>query len=269
MVVNMRQVRRHIKLYPKFIRQAIKSHMEYNIDFFIGIFASITGHMAAVFFLTILYQKVPVIVGWTKWEVLFLYGLAVVARAFASTLFQGVWSIGSLIGRGELDKFLVRPIWPLYQVLGSVFGVQGIGHLVSGAGMLVIAGRNIDVLWSVISISWLVTALVSGCLILVSVLLLAECVSFWTGGQQTNLPYLAYQIGELGRYPLEVYPWPIRSLVTWVIPFAFGTYYPAAAILQKPGANLAFLSPLIAFLAVTISIFVWRAGLRSYTGTGS
>jgi ABC-2 type transport system permease protein len=269
MVVNIRQIYRHIRIYPKFLKQSIKVHKEYNIDFFMGIFASITGHLAAIFFLSILYQNVPEIAGWTRWEIIFLYGLAILSRAFASTLFQGVWSIGSLIGRGELDKFLVRPVWPLFQVLGSVFGVQGIGHLLSGGTMLIISGRNLDIAWNMRSISWLIMALLLGCLILVGVLLIAESASFWTSGQQTNLPYLAYQMGELGRYPLEAYPLPIRTLVTWVIPFAFGTYYPTAAILQKPSAHLAFLSAPIAIAILILATAIWRIGLSSYTGTGS
>jgi ABC-2 type transport system permease protein len=100
-------------------------------------------------------------------------------------------------------------------------------------------------------------------------LLIAESISFWTGGQQTNLPYLAYQIGELGRYPVDIYPWPVRSLITWVVPFAFGTYYPAAAIFNKPGAQLAVLSPALAVTFLIIALIVWRVGIRSYTGTGS
>jgi ABC-2 type transport system permease protein len=243
--------------------------MEYDIDFFMGVFASLSGHLAALFFLTILYQHVPDIAGWTKWEVLFLYGLAILSRAIASTLFQGVWSISGIIARGELDKHLVRPVWPLFHILGSAFGVQGIGHLVSGSAILIIAGYNIGLIWNLFNIGWILLALISGCVVLISALLLAESISFWTGGQQTNLPYLAYQIGELGRYPLEIYPLPIRSLVTWIIPFAFGTYYPTAAILHKSGAQVAVLSPVMAILIFIIAIAVWKAGLRSYTGTGS
>ncbi|MBS4176874.1 ABC transporter permease [Lederbergia citrea] len=269
MVVNTRQMWRHIKLYPRFLKQSLKAHMEYDIDFFMGVFASISGHLAAIFFLTVLYRNVPAIVGWTKWEVMLLYGLAILSRSIASTLFQGVWSISGNIARGEMDKLLVRPVWPLFHILGSAFGVQGIGHFISGSAMVIIAGLNSGLTWNAYSIGWFVLAIISGCVVLISALLLAECISFWTGGQQTNLPYLAYQIGELGRYPLEVYPLPIRSLVTWVIPFAFGTYFPTAAILHKPGAQLAFLSPVMAIFVMIVAIAVWKVGLRGYTGTGS
>ncbi|MCR8630546.1 ABC transporter permease [Paenibacillus radicis (ex Xue et al. 2023)] len=269
MAVNPRQLSRHLRLYPSFLKQSIKSHLEYDVDFFMGVFASVSGHLAALIFLTILYQDIPAISGWTRWEVIFLYGLAVLSRAFASTLFQGVWSISGIIAKGELDKLLVRPVSPLFQIMGSTFGVQGLGHLLSGSTMLIFAGFNVGLIWTFHHIFWLLVALVSGCLVLVSALLIAESITFWTGGQQTNLPYLAYQLGELGRYPLEIYPWPVRSLITWVIPFAFGTYYPTAAIFHKPEEQLAVLSPVMAIFIMFLSIIVWRAGLRSYTGTGS
>ena len=263
------QILRHIRLYPRYLKQAIKAHMEYNVDFFMGAAASVSGHLAALFFLAILYQRVPAIGGWTQWEVILLYGISILSRSIASMLFQGVWSISQLISRGELDKLLVRPVWPLLQVLGSAFGVQGLGHLVSGGAMVILAGFHLGSVWNLRGIFWLILAVLSGCVILISILLIAECVSFWTGGRQTNLPYLAYQLGELGRYPMEVYPWPVQFLITWIIPFAFGTYYPVAAILNKPGAYLAFLSPAMAAAILVLAVAVWRAGLRSYSGTGS
>ncbi|MCC2683567.1 MAG: hypothetical protein K0R75_466 [Paenibacillaceae bacterium] len=269
MAVNSRQILRHFKLYPHYLMQSIKSHMEYGIDFYMGVIASVSGHLAALAFLVVLYQGVPAIAGWTSWEIVFLYGLATISRAIASTLFQGVWSISGLIAKGEMDKLLVRPLSPLFQVIGSTFGVQGLGHFISGIAMLLIAGWKVDMVWGAYQLGWLLLAVISGCLILVSALLIAESISFWTGGQQTNLPYLAYQIGELGRYPVDIYPWPIRSLITWVVPFAFGTYYPAAAIFNKPGAQLAVLSPVLAVTFLIIALIVWRAGIRSYTGTGS
>ena len=51
------QILRHIRLYPRYLKQAIKAHMEYNVDFFMGAAASVSGHLAALFFLAILYQR--------------------------------------------------------------------------------------------------------------------------------------------------------------------------------------------------------------------
>jgi len=58
--------------------------------------------------------------------------------------------------------------------------------------------------------------------------------------------------------------------VTWVLPFAFVSYYPGIALLGKPVASpwLGPLAPLAGPAVALIAALIWRIGLRRYQGTG-
>jgi ABC-2 type transport system permease protein len=79
---------------------------------------------------------------------------------------------------------------------------------------------------------------------------------------------------ETAQYPLTVYrPW-FRQFFTWAVPLACAAYFPAHAILGRPDVLGTpplwhWLSPLVGFLFLLITLQVWRLGVRKYRSTGS
>jgi ABC-2 type transport system permease protein len=76
------------------------------------------------------------------------------------------------------------------------------------------------------------------------------------------------------EYPLTIYPTGVRWLLTFVLPFALITYYPAERLLgrNETGALLPVLSLAAVpagLLFLGIAGLVWRAGVRHYQSTGS
>ena len=62
--------------------------------------------------------------------------------------------------------------------------------------------------------------------------------------------------------------------LTFVIPVAFVNWYPALFVLGRDDPFempqwLQFASPLAAVVTVSLSLLVWRTGVRHYTSTGS
>ena len=50
---------------------------------------------------------------------------------------------------------------------------------------------------------------------------------FWSDAKSSIMP-LMYNIGNYGRYPVNIYNRVIRFILTFVLPFAFVGVYPAA-----------------------------------------
>ena len=70
---------------------------------------------------------------------------------------------------------------------------------------------------------------------------------------------LIYNIGNYGRYPVDIYNNVIRFVLTWILPFAFVGVYPAAYFLgRSEWYGYAFLTPVIGIIFFTISIFLWN-----------
>src|SRR5690606_40602520 len=58
--------------------------------------------------------------------------LIFIAEGVSSFLFNGIWLINGFVNRGELDRFLLRPVSPLLQVMSSAFGLNGIVNIILG-----------------------------------------------------------------------------------------------------------------------------------------
>ena len=102
---------------------------------------------------------------------------------------------------------------------------------------------------------------------------LAGGMQFWLvdGAEFTNA--FVYGGAYAGQVPGSTLLLPIRVLFTFVIPATIGAYLPAMLILRLPGPALlpswlGWLAPLFAVWIWLLSLLIWRAGIRRFTGAG-
>ena len=75
---------------------------------------------------------------------------------------------------------------------------------------------------------------------------------------------------QFGRYPLTIYDGWVRFSLSFVIPFAFASFYPTARFLHRPEFVREFWAvPFIAGLCATLALLVWHTGVKRYHSTGS
>jgi ABC-2 type transport system permease protein len=80
--------------------------------------------------------------------------------------------------------------------------------------------------------------------------------------------YAANQVSEFSSYPLDIYHPSLRTLLTWVLPFAFTAYVPSVYLLTGVTGLLGWL-PLVTAGALALALAVWRRGVNRYEMTGS
>ena len=70
---------------------------------------------------------------WTKYEILFLYGMDMLSYSIAGPFFMGPFGkLPRLIQRGELDQVLLRPVNPMiYLISVSYTHLDATRHCVS------------------------------------------------------------------------------------------------------------------------------------------
>lgn len=69
-------MRRYVRLYNQFLKQYLKSLMEYRADFVFGLIGFIFVQLTGVIFIQLIFSSIPSLNGWSYDEVLFIYGLA-------------------------------------------------------------------------------------------------------------------------------------------------------------------------------------------------
>jgi ABC-2 type transport system permease protein len=261
-------MRRYLSLYAAFFNQQLKSLLEYRANFFIGVAAFVLLQGASIATLWIVMRQVPDLNGWTLPEVLLIYGLVVLSRSFTHMFTANTWQAGGFVRRGGFDRFLVRPIDPLFHLLAQRFSAEGLGSFLVGFTLVVGAGRELGIFNSAFHILYLVVAVASGGLIFFGLDLLTCSSAFWI---IDSLPVsgAVFENYLFAHYPLSIYPHAIQFMLTWVIPYGFASYYPASFLLGRDLGPVVFMGPVVAAVLLLIGLRCWQAGLRRYEGTGS
>ncbi|PMQ01058.1 MAG: ABC transporter permease [Dictyoglomus sp. NZ13-RE01] len=259
---------RYLKLYFQFFKINISSLMEYNLDFVFGIIALILKNLINILIIVFIFNIVDNIRGWDFNQILFLY-------AFSSTSF-GIWhyffvntmSIPYYIRTGMLDRFLLRPVNVIFQIMTDSFDEDGIGDLIFGIIILIIAVTKLKL--TLIKIIFLPLLLISGSLIYASLTLLGSMVSFFTVAH-TDLSNLAMELSEFSKYPITIYNDILRLIFTVIIPIGFASYYPSLFYITNDKFSLVFviISPIVSIIFFLIVCKLWNFALRYYSSSGS
>lgn len=177
---------------------------------------------------------------------------------------SALWEVGrKLVRTGEFHKYLVRPTNTLYGVLSERFLYpDGFGEVLVGVALTAYAGRRLDLSLSPVQLLLAPLLVVGGALIFAAIKLLLASAAFWT---TDSLPAMdaTYQTSSFAAYPLDIYHPSLRSLLIWVLPFAFTSYAPARYLLFGETSLLRWMPVVIAAL-VAVALLVWRRGLQRY-----
>lgn len=261
---------RYVRLYWEFLRQRFKILLEYRVNFLIGAVSTVFMQGASVLAIWVVMRQVPHLNGWTLAEIWLIYGLLTLSKSINHMFADNLWTLGqSYVRTGLFDRFLVRPIDPLFHLLADRFCHDGIGDLIVGLVLVFAAAPAVAIAWTVPKVLYLVIAVLSGGLIFISLNLLTGVSAFWV---MDSVPVIrvVFETHEFAKFPLAIYPRSIGILLTWLIPYGFASFYPASYLLERGiSPVLAWSGPVVAAVFFWISYQAWRFGLRHYSGTGS
>jgi ABC-2 type transport system permease protein len=260
----------HADLYLTYFRFALKSRSQYRVAFAITLACSIVGTGAHLAFLTLIFANIRQLEGWSFDETLLIWGLMVTATHLANTFLDVPHRILGYVRYGGMDRLLVRPPAPLFQIAGEGgITLQALNRVLIGAVAISTAIATLqDKLpwWMVL---YLPLTVISGMLIMFSVQLLLACLTFWFVNTFSLMQTIGW-MNQFGQYPVTILALPLRFLFTWVLPYAMMSFYPAAFLLRGDEYRLqGLLAPLMGFLFLGLALLVWRVSVRHYQSTGS
>jgi ABC-2 type transport system permease protein len=147
--------------------------------------------------------------------------------------------------------------------------MHGAGNLLLGLAVLLTAGARVGVDWTVGKALWVVLTIACG-LVVIAISFLANMIHFWEPGGRSSFPFFVANTAEFAKFPLELYGWGLRFLLTALLPFGFVSYYPALILLDKESELrwLGYLTLLAPVILAAVTARLWRAGLGRYQGVG-
>lgn len=261
---------RALYIYYRLISQQMKALLSYQTDFLITIAAVVITQGLGFIFLSVVYGKIPHIQGWSFWEAAFIYATVVFIEGVSSFFFNGMWVIGGLVNKGEMDRLLIRPVSPVMQVFTSHIGLGGAGGILIGGAMIIQALRHIQLEWTFEKLVMVVILLLSAIVIRVSIILAACCQTFWTGSANTSFAHMIHTLGDFAKYPISIYSLGVQALITVIVPFAFISFFPATYLFGKEDwGGYGLLAPVVALYTAIMALWIFKSGLKRYQSAGN
>ena len=257
-------------LYWLFLKNRIKILMEYRMNFLIGATSTIMMQGAGLLTVWVIMSQIPDLNGWTLPQVLLIYGMITLSKSINHMFADNLWTLGrDYVRSGQFDRFMVRPVDPLFHLLADRFCHDGIGNFLVGGALVAIAAARLGIVWTPGVIVYFVVMVLSGGVIFIALNLMTCVSAFWIM-DSVPVTRVVFEMHEFAKYPLSIYPRAIGLLLTWAIPFGFASYFPAARLmgLEAP-AWQGYGAPVVAAVLLVVALWVWRFGLRHYGSTGT
>jgi ABC-2 type transport system permease protein len=259
----------YASLFAEYFSNYIKRRLTYRSDFWIEIVSDLLFQGMNLLFILIVFLHTPLLGGWSQEQVVFIYGYFMVPYGVFGCFFN-LWDFSErYIGKGEMDRVLTRPAHNLMQLmLENVDPASLFGSLV-GLFIMGYTGAQLDMSWSWTDPFVFVLFTIGAIMIYGGVYIGITSLSFFSDAPTGVLP-LMWNIQNYGRYPVNIYNKLIKFMLTFLLPFAFVGFYPAAYFLDRDNwGGMAFLTPVMGAVFLTLGLLLWNYGVRKYRGAGS
>jgi ABC-2 type transport system permease protein len=247
---------------------SLRREMAFRVNLFFQLLLTILDIASGFIVLSAVYTQTQELDGWSLGQALVLLGTYQITSGLFQTFFAPNLNwFSAQVNNGTLDNILVQPVPGLYLVSLSKCAPFSLSQAVLGLLVVGLGLHNLGTLpgwWAILS--WLfMTA--AGMVIIWAVCVLIACLALWN-------PYIELQVffsalWQFGRYPVDIYRQPLRFILTFVLPYAFIASFPASDLTGRSGPLLPLIGLATALIAFTLTLLVWKAGLRHYTSASS
>lgn len=262
-------MRMYIRLFLQYAAQYLKTKLQYRGDLIVGLLSDMLLQAVNLVFILVVFGHTQMLQGWTREEIIFIYGFFLVPFAIFSSFFN-IWDFNDrYIVKGEMDRILTRPIHSLFQIVLEKMELESLLGGVTGLLIMGYASKELGLSFHWYDLFLFLVMVLGGALVYGGIFVSLASIGFWSDARSSIMP-LMYNIGNYGRYPVNIYNRVIRFILTWVLPFAFVGVYPASYFLRRTEwYSYAFLTPVMGLLFFGMALVLWNIGVKRYRGAGN
>lgn len=260
---------RYLKLLGIFYKYSFLKELEYRVNFLSNAFMSVFWMVWGIVSVSIFFLHRDRMGDWTFPEVLMVVGLFTFFNGVMESLLRpNVGAVIEQIRDGTFDFVLTKPVNA--QFISSLRNiiVWRLVDVIIGIGLIVYALGQLHVTPTTGQILFFIGMLVSGIIIVYAIWLMMVSLAFWFV-KIDNITELFYAFYEAGRYPVTIYRGLVRVLLTYVVPIAFVTTFPASALLGRLDQNTTIVGLGFAIGLFVLSNRFWNFALRYYSSASS
>lgn len=255
-------------MFWDYLKNYMKIRMTYRSDFWVEVITDFLFQFVNLVFILVVFEHIPLLAGWSRAEMIFVYGYFLIPYAVFSCFFN-LWNFADrYIIKGEMDRVLTRPKHNLFQIMLENMDPPALFGVITGGAVMVWAGKELAVEWGVVDYAVLVLFIIGSTMIYGGIYTALASIGFYADSKTGILP-LMWNIQNYGRYPVNIYNKIIRLVLTWLLPFAFVGFYPAVYFLRPADSWMPWLTPVVGVIVLGAGLMAWNQGVRRYRGAGS
>ncbi len=259
---------RYLRLFAVQFRASLLLAMQYRADFVLDGLVGTFWMATALVPLSVVFRLRPRVGGWSFGEALMVMGwFTLLDGVLEGAINPSLVTVVDHIRKGTLDFVLIKPAdaqflvstarfqpWRAMNVLAAIaifaWGFRELGRGPT-PGALCVAAVTMVTAVAILYSLWVIT--VSAAFFVVRI---------------DNLTHLFSAIFDAARWPVSVFRGLVRVVLTFVVPLALMTTFPAQALLGTLRASTLAATIGGAMIALGVSRAVWNVAIGKYTSAG-
>ena len=247
-------------------RNSFVSVLYQKLSLIIFLTGKIIRFIFFISFLIFLLRGTKVLAGYTLEQSVFFFLTFNLIDILAQFLFREVYRFRPLIVNGGFDLILVKPINALFRVLMGGADVIDLITLPPLVYALFYVGRLLQP--SLIQIFSYLLLLGSGLIIATAFHIAVLALAILT--LEIDHTIMIYRdFVALGRFPVDIYGEPIKSILIYLLPVGLMITVPAKALMGLVSWTGILVSLVVASVTILASLKVWHLALKQYTSASS
>ncbi len=265
--------RRTLALYSRLIflwwKFSILKELEYRVNFLTNAFMSVFWLVWGVLGATIFFAHRDEIGGWSFYQVLVVLGMFSIFTGVMEAFFRpNIMAMIEQVRDGKFDFVLVKPVNAQFYASFHSLTMWRLVDIFAGGALIVYALIQMQVTPTPFDLLAFFVLLVIALTLVYCFWLAMMTMAFWFV-KVDNLAELFYSFYETARFPITVYGTWLRALLTFVIPIAFITTFPSAALIGQLEPVDIVIGLGLAALLLFGSNRLWNFAIRSYASASS
>jgi ABC-2 type transport system permease protein len=228
---------RLFRLFAASVSLSLVRALAYRTNLVFAALMTTVGVASGLATLGIVFSQTPTLGGWSRDQAIVLLGAYQILSGLLAAFIQPnlMW-FPNPVREGKLDDVLLKPAPSLYLVsLGSCEPLA-LTQVALGTLVLLAGPRALGTAPSLEQVAgWLVLLAVPLVVTWASRVLVAA-LALWAPGLELDVLYGA--LWQLGRYPVTIYRQPLRFILTYTLPVAFISTFPALALTRSASGRL-------------------------------
>jgi ABC-2 type transport system permease protein len=258
-----------LRLLSTFIKVNVQMSLAYRADAISEILLDLIWLAWELFSLQIIFSNTVSLGGWSKGELIVLLGVLLMVNTFMSML---IWpnteKFNSAVRDGSFDYMLLQPVNSMFLVSFSRITVWRVADWFIAAGLIISGIKMAGATATPLNILTFILLAISGALVIYSLWIVLIAFTFWFTKFDNNVTILQ-ALTDTGRYPITVYPWWLKIIVTYIIPIGLATTVPVQALRGELTGWNAMTYLAVSLASVVVASQAWRIGVKQYSGASS